>query len=214
MQGMHRTLVIFAAVAVALVIPISAQAQADYGRPGWYLGAGASWALFTELTGVIEDSLSVPLVSEIDANVSSPFGFNARAGYRLMSHFGTELQFEYLPYVSVKVSDLLINGDPKTQRSEFDFWTLTANGKAYISDGRIQPFGLLGLGMGYTRVKGLVDALGTHSEVGFALRVGGGVDAYATENVAIGFDVTYVLPFGDINDFDYLSLILGVKYRF
>ena len=211
---MRRIPVILMVAAMAAAFSATAQADADYARPGWYVGAGASWALFSELTNSIEDSPSDPPDSVIDADVDNPFGFTARGGYRIFSHFGSELQFEYLPYVGVKARDTEIADSKHQDISEFDFWTLTANAKAYVSDGRVQPFGLLGLGMGYARVKGLVDAAGTDSDVAFALRFGGGIDGYVTENVALTFDVSYVLPFQDLKNFDYLSLILGVKYRF
>ena len=43
---------------------------------------------------------------------------------------------------------------------------------------------------------------------------GGGLDTYVTENIVVALDVTYVLPFGDLDDYDYFSLGLGVAYRF
>ncbi len=55
---------------------------------------------------------------------------------------------------------------------------------------------------------------GPVDETDFAGRVGGGIDIYATENIVVTLDATYVVPTGDVDDLDYLSIGWGVQYRF
>jgi opacity protein-like surface antigen len=49
-----------------------------------------------------------------------------------------------------------------------------------------------------------------------AVRVGGGLDIYATPNIVASFSATYVRPFAEVGSMttDYLSLVLRVLYRF
>jgi hypothetical protein len=53
-------------------------------------------------------------------------------------------------------------------------------------------------------------------ETDFAMRFGGGLDIYSfgTDTVVITAGADYVLPFGDVEDFDYVSINVGVLYRF
>jgi hypothetical protein len=46
------------------------------------------------------------------------------------------------------------------------------------------------------------------------MRFGGGIDLYATKHVVVSAEVDYVLPFGDLENLDYLSFGLGLQYRF
>ena len=49
-----------------------------------------------------------------------------------------------------------------------------------------------------------------------AIRVGAGIDVYATSNIAVELNTTYVLPFEKVGSVtsDYMSLVLRVLYRF
>ena len=76
-------------IAVALMATTSwaEKAEADYGRPGWYLGAGVG--------------VGVPFLDEVikDAtNQTTALGaggsFNARGGYRVASWFAVEAMYE------------------------------------------------------------------------------------------------------------------------
>jgi hypothetical protein len=46
------------------------------------------------------------------------------------------------------------------------------------------------------------------------MRFGGGLDFYATEHVVLTLGIDYVLPFGDLEDLDYVSIGWGLRYRF
>jgi opacity protein-like surface antigen len=50
--------------------------------------------------------------------------------------------------------------------------------------------------------------------VDFALRFGGGVDFYLTENILVSAEASYLMPTGKLDNLDYYSLGLGLQYRF
>ena len=92
--------------------------------------------------------------------------------------------------------------------------------KGYFLTGRYQPFLLIGAGAMQAKTKlkqpsGLAfTGLGNESENAFALRFGGGIDLYATEHVVVSVDADYVLPFGDLDALDYVTIGWGIEYRF
>lgn len=55
---------------------------------------------------------------------------------------------------------------------------------------------------------------GDSGESGFAARFGGGIDIYITRNFYGALDASYVLPTGDVDDFDMVSIGWGFGYRF
>ena len=45
--------------------------------------------------------------------------------------------------------------------------------------------------------------------------MGGGIEFYATENVTVGIDVSYILPTGDLDGIEFYSIgLLQLGYRF
>lgn len=52
------------------------------------------------------------------------------------------------------------------------------------------------------------------SGTGFALRAGGGVDVYLTEEVAVNLQLTYLRPFFDDVQLDVFTVTWGLMYRF
>jgi hypothetical protein len=65
----------------------------------------------------------------------------------------------------------------------------------------------------------LKDSLGLEPRVrvtgpDFAMRFGGGIDLYATKHIVVSAESSYVLPFEGLEDFDYVSIGLGLEYRF
>jgi hypothetical protein len=51
-------------------------------------------------------------------------------------------------------------------------------------------------------------------DVAFAARFGVGVDIYIIERVLMNLDTDYVMPTGDVEDFDNVGLRWGFQYRF
>ena len=85
--------------------------------------------------------------------------------------------------------------------------------------GRYQPFLLLGGGMTSVDAKLTKDNVGlglssNQNENSFTMRFGGGIDLYATEHVVVSLEADYVLPTGDLNALDYVTVSWGFQYRF
>jgi opacity protein-like surface antigen len=77
--------------------------------------------------------------------------------------------------------------------------------------GPIQPYLLAGAGVMHAEAEVLgIDV----DDTGFAARFGGGFDLYFADNIAGIAEVTYVLPTGDVDGLDYLSLAWGLRYQF
>jgi hypothetical protein len=67
-------------------------------------------------------------------------------------------------------------------------------------------------GGGYYHAK--YKLLGTKETDGdAALRAGLGFDGYITEHIVITLDAQYVMPFGDVDDLDYVLIGIGAQYR-
>lgn len=120
---------------------------------------------------------------------------------------------------------------------EFDLESLvmTTNVKGHLMTGRYQPFVLAGLGFMRMETKGrdvtpnadatteicqpaLTDPChaGHMSDrrVEIAMRFGGGLDFYLTENVVISAEGSYLMPTGKLDGLDYYSFGVGLQYRF
>lgn len=195
--GSLPTLFAFALVTASLAGG-SAAADTEYTRPGGYIGLGGSYALDrSAISDLTENSI----------------GLTTRLGYRFTPNFAAEGQFEWVDGFDVGVAGVDVG--------RLETWSLTANLKGLLMTGRIQPFGLIGLGVLRTRFvdagAGLPPPFDTLSNVtssGFAMRFGGGIEFYATRNIVVSFDASYVLPTGSVQDLDYGSFGFGAQWRF
>lgn len=188
---------------IALAGPAKAT-ESDYAETGPYLGVGAAfaWDNFDNL-------------GRLDPDMA--YGFNIWGGYRFLSFLAAELQIEYVngfdaPYeiwLNTFVPPLLL----ARQEFEGEAVTFTGNLRAYLPLGRFQPFVLAGVGLGYVEFSG-VDRFHRPSDTAFAARFGGGFDFYLTDALALQLASSYVLQTGDLDGFDYMSLIAGLQYRF
>jgi opacity protein-like surface antigen len=160
----------------------------DYARTGWYVGAFGSAMLNAYRTaGSYDDS----------------GGFDARFGYREREWLALEAELEWTHF------DGSIFGTP----ADTDTIIGGVNAKLFPMLGRYQPYGLIGVnGMGVIvdRSAGIKDFGGTD----WAFRFGAGIDVYATRNIVVAFEGTYVWGVGDVWDLDYGTVGLGVLYRF
>ena len=180
--------------ALLLVASASASAQydyedeTDYARDGFYLG----------LSGVaaFEDFKNTG-----GASIDDSLGLNFRGGYRFHPHLAAEAQFEWIEGFDVSGSSI-----------EFETWTFTGNAKAYLLTSQVQPYALFGMGVMQVEV----DLPGgfTLQDEDFVVRVGGGIDVYASEYIVLSLEGVYVAPADDLNDFNYFSLGWGFLYRF
>jgi opacity protein-like surface antigen len=175
---------------VALTLPAAvatAQDRDGYGRTGFYAGLGASIA-FDEFAGIPNDTFQ------------AAYGFQAVGGYRFHPHVAAELEIEWDP------SGFKVSG------AEIEPLVVTANAKAFLSTGMVQPFGLIGIGLMH------VDATAgafTVTATGFAARFGAGFDFYVNEHIIVTLDTSYVLPTGDVDGLNYVALgVAKLQYRF
>lgn len=169
--------------------PIAAPEETvDYARTGPYLGLGGVYAV-----ELFDDQGS--------ARTSNSPGFYVNAGYRFHAHASAELRYEYYAQFDL---------DP----GQINAWTTTVNLKGYLLTGRFQPYGLAG--MGYMHGDGSAGnfAGAAHPSNGFALRFGGGLEAYVTEHIFLGPEFAYTLPTGSANDLDMFVVSLGAAYKF
>jgi opacity protein-like surface antigen len=172
-------------VSLAALLASPAWAQDDFGRAGAY-------AAFLGV-GAIE-TFDEP--SGLD--FSDGGGFNMRAGYRFMEYVAAEMQFEYVEGFS-------------DQGIDIESWNLMWNVKGFPLTGRVQPYALFGMGVLYAEASGGGRSI---DDEGFAVRVGGGMDFYATENIVLTGEVNFVQPTGDVDDLSYVTIGGGLQYRF
>jgi opacity protein-like surface antigen len=184
----HR--VAAAALALTLWAPPAGAQQSDplpdYTRLGAYVGLGGTFA-----------------AQDFDvkgADFDDALGFNLRVGYRLHPRLSLEGEYEYLPEFSGKSQGL---------STELEAWAATVNGKVFLLQERYQPFLLLGGGLWYGRLTG--GGAAPNSETKVTGRLGLGIDVYATEQIVVALDWSYVIP---AEDFPYHSIGWGLQYRF
>jgi len=191
----RRLAVAFLACCIAL--PAAAQEdddEADYAREGGYLSA----------SGVFVDEQWAGALSDIGAEDTWAIDF--RAGLRVSPWAAVELALE-------------VSGDFfPDDRQDFSFVHAGLNTRVYPLGGllgRVQPFAIGGLGIVSTVVehRDRNTAL-RQSNADWGFRGGGGVDLYYTDHVALSLQGSYVWTVGDVKNVDYVSLSLGILYRF
>ncbi len=208
-------IVSFACVLSMLVAGGSVQAN-EFGRRGAYVGANATYAFDLFQTEIYSAAgfAAVPL------DYSDSWGFNVRAGYRLLSFLAIEAQYEWLDGID-------ISGPAIGPIGTYEPDVLTGNLKLILPTWRVQPYALAGIGMtswdiDFAPSTLLVDA----SDTGFAFRGGAGIDIYLTEHLVLNTEGTAVLNTADFtlpstagattvqSNVYYFSLSAGFAYRF
>jgi len=184
--------IVVALIAIFLAGSVQAQ-QPDYSASGPYVGIGFGIGF----ENFDDDGM--------DLDIDPAYGFDAWGGYRFHPNFAGEFQIEYLNGFEVD------NIDPFEVKAQLV--TFTANAKGYLLTGRWQPFALVGVGMCWQEAWD--DFTGESvDETAFAARFGGGIDFYLTESIALNVNSAYVLPTGDLDGGDYISLVVGAQFRF
>jgi opacity protein-like surface antigen len=188
----------------------------DFARRGWFVGVAGSYAIETFEDEAESDFQSV-LGPDVNLSVDDSFGFNGRVGYRCHRRFSAEVEVEWLDGFK---SDLTQPGFDQLAKVDYEPIVVTTNVKGYFLTGRYQPFLLVGAGAMTADMKlrepiGLAfTGLHSESDTAFVMRFGGGIDLYATENVVLSVDADYVLPLGNLDALDYITIGWGIQYRF
>ena len=86
--------------------------------------------------------------------------------------------------------------------------------KAYLLTNRIQPYVLGGLGFMHVEIEDTVGVGLDFSDTFFAIRLGGGVDYYWTENIVLDVELGGVLTVDDPFDLNQFTFAFGMQYRF
>jgi hypothetical protein len=123
-------------------------------------------------------------------------GLNVRTGFRCSERESAELEFEW------------IEGFDGERPEDAALWVLTSNAKIALLTGRIQPFLLAGIGI----LHGDPASRGPHTDL--TGRLGGGVDVFVTQQLAVSLDASYVIPTGTVQQLDAVSIGWGLRYHF
>jgi opacity protein-like surface antigen len=180
---------LLAALVLSLALAPSAAAEEhEFGRPGPYLYAGGTLG---------HPNFQGPLGQ---LTVSDTGGLNARLGYRFAAHVAVEGDVDWLAgFDFTDVSNL-----------EAEVYLVTANLKTYPLFGRFQPFLLVGVGAAHVNIKGLLES----RETDFIARFGAGIEFYLFRHLALSADAGYVLPTGDLKNFDIITGRAGILFRY
>jgi opacity protein-like surface antigen len=160
----------------------------NYARTGPYIGLGGLYAV-----ELFDDHGSAP--------TDNSGGLHVKAGWRIHPNAAAELRYDWLHRF-------------ETNPGHIDGYLLSINGKGYLLTGRVQPYGLIGLGFIHAEGSAGNNPASAHPSNGFMMRFGGGIEGYITENLVVGPEVAFVLPTGSANDLDMLTVSLGLSWRF
>jgi outer membrane protein W len=163
------------------------------------VGLNAAWGY-----PLFEDQIR-KVTGDATATVDPSWGLDARLGLRLLSFLAVEGQYEWMDDFEVAVSGGTANLTGNT---------FTGNVKFYIPVWRVQPYILAGIG--FTKYK-IESALAPSAKQDlFAGRVGGGLDLYLTQKVALNAEVAALLTASDLefnsdsfSSLNYLSVNFG-----
>ncbi len=185
----YRSLFIALTLSFAFFSPVFAQDSSIYSRSGVYAGIGGVYA--------IEDFDFAQ-----SSRIQNAAGFNFRLGYRFHPNMAIEAMGE-------RVDPFDVDSFPGY---ELNTWTGTFNGKFFALTDRVQPYGLLGIGVMQAQGKG--PGFRTDTETAMAFRYGGGIDFYLTEILVFNLETSYVAPTDDVRAFNYYTLGGGIQVRF
>jgi hypothetical protein len=166
--------------------------EPDYHRRGVYVGLAGSWAVEK-----FQDS--------DDINTEDSGGVNARVGYHALSWLSGEVQGEYLPRFDI---------DFGSDSGDLAIWLVGANLRLNLPTDLIQPYMTLGGGYMGADLSGASAGGRNYDGDGGYGRFGGGVEFYFWPFLAFDMGISYVLPAGDVDDLNFLSINFGGLYRF
>ena len=189
-----------AILVVVLLSSVSARADDEFDRKGFYAGAGGIVAFQNFGT-------------KPDNNVGG--GFDLQLGYRLTEVISVETEFEWAGFwdtTNQPPSGVPPQPVPDT-RSNVYTWSL--NLKANVPLGRISPYA--GLGFGFHRVRYQRDEFavpGSSDDINAMMKVMLGVDFYVTEHIVLTPAASYNVLFNGNDGRDYIGLGARATYRF
>lgn len=169
--------------------------QPVFGGDDWYASAYGALGLSTG-----------------DANNADPsWGATVSAGFRFNRWLTGELGGEYAHKFSYDAgTGALTCSKDGRQADFFNAWQVSAGGRAYLTESQIQPFVLAHAGFMQTRDRGAGRSCTSN---GMITRLGGGVEVFVTNGLAVSLLGAYVLPVtGNVRGHDYVSVGLGITW--
>ncbi len=137
---------------------------------------------------------------------SNVFGFQLRGGMELNEYLFLDGLIDYLPF------------DNSNAGREDSLTVINAgvNLKAVLFFlGPVEPYLVGGLGIMYAmHTASFEETEVEENNVGFSGRLGLGIEAVVTPEIAIALEGAYTLGMGDTDAVSYLGIMLGVNYRF
>lgn len=229
-----KKLSILAVLVMVLCFSTSSYA-ADAAGNDLYIGIGGSWAIEDFDTDDLEDEL----LNVVDVDFDDGWGVNANIGYHVNDNCSYAFVYSYLSGLdwdeSVSatgaIDGYLVSAGASVD-AELDVMTFMLEGK-YSMSGNVSPYVVLGVGAMYVDLDVDADleahvgaesislsASESESDTQACGKVGLGVDWWATPEVTVGLEGSYVFGFSD-HDFDgaeigvrYFNIALGVAYHF
>jgi opacity protein-like surface antigen len=190
------------------------KAKLEYARPGWLVAVGGSYAVDQSEGGVKSDVQDAVPFAVDSLSLKNSFGFNGHVGYRCHSRVSAEVEVEWLDGFN---GTAFQDGAGKIYSANIEPVVVTTNLKGFLMTGRYQPFLQVGAGVmtAETKLRNLtVSGSESNRTTEFAMRFGGGLEFYATKHIVLTLDTDYVLPFGDLENLDYVTIGWGLQYRF
>ena len=164
----------------------------SFTRAGAFAGLGFNWQV---------PGFQAPYR---DQNYGNSWGFNARGGYRFYDWLAAEAIVEY--------ADDFGPRRPGTTADNLSMLSTTVNGKFILPIDRFQPY--LESGFGFLRVNDGDGFRREDRDIGFAGRIGAGIDLYVTRHISIFVDNSFTMATGDASDLYFYSLGGGARWNF
>ena len=203
-----------------LLAPTIGAAQVEpYAREGPFVGGGFMYAVEQFDLHGLEDETGARL------HATDGVGLDLRGGYRLHPNFAVEGNMQFY-------GDMELESDRHDHSHHHDpdvvGFNFAANAKAYPFTGRVQPYGLFGMGVGVLSIDFSGDDFDhdhhhhdTQDDAAFMLRFGGGIDVYVTPKVLIFTEASYNYLTTDLHfqggpgiGADLIPITIGAQYRF
>jgi hypothetical protein len=216
----------------------------DFDRRGFFLGVGGGFAgedfsnrpvkdiadNFSNRPGTVDVIIPGP---DTTARADDSWSVKGRGGYRCHSRYSVGATLEFFGGFDTDWTGALGTGS-----DDIDIFVATTDIKAYLLTGRYQPYLLLGGGTMHhkTKVTNPTGIVGTNvvvlpnedtitfpvigsvdqsrSYTDFVVRLGGGIDIYATDHVVVNIDANYLAPLGEVSGTSIYTIGGGIEYRF
>jgi hypothetical protein len=194
---MRKTLIIFTAVAAVLSFTFTSTAEEKHGR--FFAGAGVSYVSEQFDDGDLKDFPG-------NSSIENSWGLNVFAGYWWLKYLAVEGSYHW--YAD-------FDGQAASKRNfDISMWTTMLDVRVFspsLWQDRIFPY--VRVGGGWMDVE--IDAKSVDSDEGdWAYNVGLGFDVFATHQLSLGLDGTYVWGTGEVSDFNHWVFSLRAAYHF